>query len=411
MGKGEYIQRNLLELVLSSFFLVLILFSKLAAIYIVLMALVIAWSYVNKQIQFSLNRFSLLFVGLYLCYLAGTFWTQDWSEASRYLENKVSFVLLPFIFSFRKKDGFNISLIYGGLIFAVLTAFLYGISIGIPCYLKHMSFPYCFLKSHLTPFMHPTYMSVFVLISLAATVSLIKHGKISRLQGYILIIVLSIYNTLLLSLAGLLFFGILVFWFFLNWLSTRVSNLRMITLLLSGLAIAIFMSLKLPFIKEEISSVVGSMKQYAQDPEKYVQGLPENTSSTQTRLVMWSVTIEEIKKHPLGIGTGNLDIVLGENLRSKGNEDFAAKQYNPHNQFLHTMLEVGPIAFLLMLMISIGGIVIGFKEDYFMLSGLSASLFLNSLFESMLQLQAGIIFYPFFFMLLGIAQRSNNKTI
>ncbi len=411
MSKGEYIQRNLLELILSGFFLVLILFSKLAAIYIALMALLIVWGYVKKQIQFSLNRFSLLFVGLYLCYLVGTFWTQDWSEASRYLENKLSFVLLPILFSFRKKNGFNISLIYGGLIFAVLVAFLYGISIGIPCYLKHLSFPYCFLKSHLSPFMHPTYMSVFVMISLAATVSLMKHEKLSRTKGWILIIVLSIYNVLLLSLAGLLFFGILVFWFFLVWLRSRVSKLRVIQLIFSVLAITIFVSLKLPFIKEEISAVVESTKEYTQDPVRYVQGLPESTSSTQTRLVMWSVTVEEIKKHPLGIGTGNLDIVLGNNLRNKGNDAFAAKKYNPHNQFLHTFLEVGPIAFILLVLISLGGMFKGYKEDYFMLIILSASLFFNCLFESMLQLQAGIIFYPFFFMLLGIAQRSNNKLI
>jgi O-antigen ligase len=406
-----YIKKNYLELVIAGFFTVLILFSKFAALYILLMALVIGWNYFRKKIEFSLNKFSLLFVGLYLCYLVGTFWTQDWSEASRYLENKVSFLLIPFLFSFRKKEEFNISLIYKGLVFAVLLAFLYGISLAVLCSMNGNSFPNCFLKSNLSPFMHTTYMSVYVLIAMTATFSMMKYARLTLFQGWTLVIIFVIYNALLLSLAGLLFFGFLALWFAVDWLRSRVSKIRLIQLTLSGVAIAIFVFFKLPFISEDVQAVVQSTKDYKKNPNQYVQELPRLTSSTQTRLVMWSVTVEEIKKHPLGVGTGNIDIVLGDNLRKKGNLTFAEKQYNPHNQYLQTMLEVGPIGFFILLLITIGGMIKSYKEEYFMAFVLFASLFFNCLFESMLQLQAGIIFYPFFFMLLSIAQRSTTKQI
>ena len=170
----NYIRINYLELILAGFFVVLINASKLAGPYILLMVLVIIINYVRKTITFQLNKFSLLFAMLYCAYAIGIIWTENMDQASKYLENKAVFILFPFLFSFRKPTGFAMKPVYWGLILATLVSFGYGIYIGIPCYIQHFSFPYCFLKSHLSPHMHPTYMSVFALLSMVSAYFLYK---------------------------------------------------------------------------------------------------------------------------------------------------------------------------------------------------------------------------------------------
>ena len=405
----NYIRVNYLELIFAGFFFVLINASKLAGPYILLMVLVIIINYVRKTITFQLNKFSLLFALLYCAYAIGIIWTENMDQASKYLENKAVFILFPFLFSFRKPGGFTMKPIYWGLILATLLSFAYGIYVGIPCYIQHFSFPYCFLKSHLSPHMHPTYMSVFALLSMVSAFFLYKEGSIKRLTLYGLIGVLVLYTLLLMSLAGLLSIFLLGALLFLVYLKNRFSVKVMIGFTLVAISLLVVLIFKAPFIREDINETARTTERYFESPEKFIQQLSESPSSSETRLVMWSITCEEIAKHPFGVGTGNVDIYLGKNIRTKGNPTFADKQYNPHNQFLQTQLEIGIVGLFILFFITIGGVIYGVKKRNVLLIVLFSSLLLNSLFESMLQLQAGIIFYLYFFMLVIIAEQSNLK--
>lgn len=404
-----YFRKNHLELLLAGFFFVLINFSKLAGPYILLILIVTLVNFFRRTIVFQLNKFSLLFALLYVAYAIGVIWTENMDQASKYLENKAVFLLFPFLLAFRKPTGFNIRIIYWGLISATLFAFVYGICLGIPCYIQHMSFPYCFIKSHLSPFMHPTYMSVFALLSMVSAYYLHKEGFIKRVTLFVLIGVLVLYTLLLMSLAGLLSILLLGTILFLVHLKNKFSIKVMIGFTLVAIGLLIALIFKTPFIREDINETAQTTERYFKSPEKFVQQLSESPSSSETRLVMWSITCEEIAKHPFGVGTGNVDIYLGKNIVKKGNPKFASYQYNPHNQFLQTQLEIGVIGLLILLLITIGGIIFSIRKGNVLLIILFSSLFLNSLFESMLQLQAGIIFYLFFFMLLIIAEQSNPK--
>jgi O-antigen ligase len=407
MNLANYIKNNHLELSLAGFFFILILLSKLAAVYIVFMALIVFWNYKKKQIRFQLDQFSLLFVAFYLCYAIGVYWTEDAPQASRYLENKLGFLIFPLLFAFKKNSEFNLRIIYFGLIGATLAAFAYGISIAIPCYLDQDSFPYCFLKSHLSPFMHPTYMSVFVMLSIVVSFAMYKRNEISLMIAFIIIGILVVYTFLLLSLAGLLGFVLLIFFYFLYRIKERFSLVVMSIVAAVCIGVLVFIGWSAPFVKLDIQSTVKTCLLYYESPSDFVKNLPEEPSSAQTRLVMWSVSVEEIKKHPFGVGTGNVDIYLGNNLRKKGNAEFADKAYNPHNQFLQTQLEIGLIGVIILLMITIGGIKRSIRLRNGIMLVLFSSLLFNCLFESMLQLQAGILFYLFFFLLLMIGENSD----
>lgn len=404
-----YFRKNQLELFLAGFFFILINAQKMAGPYILLLAIVILVNFFRKKIVFQWNKFSLLFALLYLAYAIGVFWTQNMDQASKYLENKAVFLLFPFLFSFRKPAGFNIQIIFLGLIGATLTAFVISLYVAIPCYFEHFSVPFCFLKSHLSPKMHPTYMSVFALMSMVSAFMLMKNKSITQLTFRILIAILLIYTFLLLSLAGLLSILLLAVSVFFLYLKKRFSFKVMLGFTIVGISLLVTLVLTTPIIREDIRETIRTTERYFQSPEKFIQNLSESPSSSETRLVMWSITCEEIAKHPFGVGTGNVDIYLGKNIRDKGNPTFAEKQYNPHNQFLQTQLEIGIVGLLIFLAITIGGVIYSLKKRNVVLIILFSSLLLNALFESMLQLQPGIIFYLFFFLLMEINEQSHLK--
>jgi len=394
--------------VLAGFFFILINVSKLAGPYISMMILVILINYVRKTITFQLNKFSLLFALFYSAYAIGIIWTENMDQATKYLEYKAVFILFPFLFSFRKPTGFAMKPIYWGLILATLLSFAYGVYIGIPCYIQHFSFPYCFLKSHLSPHMHPTYMSVFALLSMVSAYFLHKEGSFRRATLFVLIGVLVLYTLLLMSLAGLLSILLLGAILFLVYLKNRFSVKVMIGFTLVAISLLVALIFKTPFIRDDINETARATERYFKSEEQFIQQLSESPSSSETRLVMWSITCEEIAQHPLGVGTGNVDIYLGKNIRAKGNPTFADQEYNPHNQFLQTQLEIGVFGLIILLLITFGGVIYSVKKRSLLLIVLFSSLLLNSLFESMLQLQAGIIFYLFFFMIQSIADKSNS---
>ena len=130
---------------------------------------------------------------------------------------------------------------------------------------------------------------------------------------------------------------------------------------------------------------------------------------------MWTVTLEEIALHPLGVGTGNVDAHLSGRLKKYGQLDLAKKdehgaiQYNPHNQFLQTGIEIGVLGLLaLLFMVGVTWRIARQHKNY-LLMAVVASLVLNSLFESILQRQSGIVFYSFWICLLVMMTTSFVK--
>src|SRR5690606_26481382 len=68
--------------------------------------------------------------------------------------------------------------------------------------------------------------------------------------------------------------------------------------------------------------------------------------SNAARIYAWKATLSEIKKHPLGVGTGDINIVLENHFRESGLEELADKGLNPHNQYLQSAMAVGIPALL-----------------------------------------------------------------
>jgi O-antigen ligase len=80
----------------------------------------------------------------------------------------------------------------------------------------------------------------------------------------------------------------------------------------------------------------------------------------------------------------------------------ADKNYDPHNQYFSTTLELGMQGLLILLIALLIPLIVGLKRRSALLVLLSVNLLFNSAFESMLQRQSGIVFYMFWYCLLFI---------
>lgn len=408
--KSLDIKSNYLEFVFSGFFLVLVLVPKLVALYIGVIIISLIIAYLRKDIKFKLFMGPLTFVLLYFGYLVGIFWTKNPGLAEFYAVNKLSFLLFPLLLSFRKKGSFNLQIVFWGMIIATLISFLYGIYQGIPCYIMHGSFPYCFLKSHLSPIIHPTYATVLAQMSFFSVYYLFTENKIQKGVAIILLGILSLYIFLLLSLSGVIYFGLVVFGFVLYKLYKKYS----LKAILIGLPILLILfSLIIynsKYLKEDIQNTVLPTINYLKSPAEFLKSDLNEPTGSEVRLIMWAVTIEEIKKNPFGVGTGNIDLCLSENLTQKGFKSLVPYNYNPHNQFLQTTLELGFLGGILILAIFVAGFTDAWKFKNWLIFFLFSNLFFNSLFESMLQNQVGIVFYVFMYLLLLIHKSSELKS-
>lgn len=119
-------------------------------------------------------------------------------------------------------------------------------------------------------------------------------------------------------------------------------------------------------------------------------------TGNQARLILWTISGEIIAAHPLGVGISGLDLEMSRKLHVLGFHEMAAKHWNPHNQFLQLTAEIGWLGLLLFISILIAIARLAWQRKDQLLGFLLLSLVLNSLFESMLQRQSGIVFYLLF---------------
>jgi O-antigen ligase len=133
----------------------------------------------------------------------------------------------------------------------------------------------------------------------------------------------------------------------------------------------------------------------------------EQAESNSERLVVWHAALEVIKENPFfGVGTGDVKDVLLEEYRKENKLGVYNMRLNAHNQYLQTYIALGiPGLLLLICMLIIPGWMALRRFDVVCFAFLAVFAF-NILVESMLEVQAGVIFYSFFNVLFFVGLKS-----
>lgn len=393
--------RRLYHLGLALVVAVMIAFPKLFAPFFILLVGIVVAGIVKKELRFRWNAPATIFIALYICYGIGVFFTDYLDLGLKALEYKLSLLLFPIVFSFVPKKNPLLELIGAGLLIGILVLYIQGIIHSTLLYQETNSI-LSFMGANFSYIHHPTYMAAFAVFGM----EVLRYGWrkewkwISWRTIVPIVIILAVIQVQCTSLAGLLFFILYATLVFLQTIYQKLGRLYLIgALILSPLLILAFIRFT-PGVKEQLDVSILYINEYLEDPKEFVKSKQTYVGGNETRLIVWTGAYESIKDQPLGYGNGALKPVLSEKLVELGQPNMADKNYDPHNQYFSTTLELGIQGLVILLIALLIPLIVGLKRRSALLVLLALNLLFNSAFESMLQRQSGIVFYIFWFCLL-----------
>ena len=383
------------------------------------LAVLVIYGYVIKKISFQWSLPALTFIALYAVYFIGTFFTNHQSLANHYIESKLSFVVFPVLLSFRFTKKVDWRPVVIGLTAGIIGVSIIGFANAATTYGKTGQLLASFTSSNFSNIHHPSYLCVFILTAAA----LLWHGYRQAWKGFSLKWMLPVYAYffliygLCLSLAGILLLFILTGILIARWIYRRFGKKVFFGALIVLPALCIPLFLVIPQMKQQFSDASKYFLEFAKSPSGFVKAKQGYKEGNEVRLIMWTVATEEFMQHPFGVGTGNVDDHLSYRLTLYEQTEMAKKdgengiQYNPHNQFLQTALEIGVVGLLLLFTLFSSILRFAWKHRNYALLIMTACLVFNALFESMFQRQSGIVFFSFWICLLIVYSHSQQKDV
>jgi O-antigen ligase len=401
LGRGKRIHNNIFYICLLGIAFFLPVYGRLVPPFIVIMVvnwLVDAPFIRNFKRLFSekqrLYLFSFSF--LYLLYLLCMSYSSNIKYGLDDLEIKLSMLVFPLVFSTMDKDALPRERGYH-----ILTAYVAGCLTGTLILLAHSWYietwdhlQDAFYYGKLSWFFHSTYLSMYLAFSIAIITWYIIFGNIRYPFTKILLICLCIFFlifiVLLSSKAGILSLALVMVLFssfpYLrkrNWIISLVFLVTSFLLLYLGLQFFPYASLRITSAGKSISE------------KEHITG--DNKESTAERLQIWKSAYEIIRDHPiLGIGTGDVKDELMAKYKERNILVALERKLNAHNQYIQTYLATGLLGFLMLLGMLFLPIIPAFRNEHYLYIVFLLIFLLNFAFESMLEVQAGVVFYAFF---------------
>jgi O-antigen ligase len=387
-------------------FVLLLPFSVLLSLVIGLWALwqVINYRHVRLQGLFK-NGWVLLSVAFFLMHVIAAFFSQNTKEALTSIEIKLSFLLLPILMYMSGFDARAVKKICSFFVLSVTLSLL--ICLVRMVYMYFTTDKGWLTYSDFSWFLHPSYFAMYIVFSLLILfVAQLRLSSNTWLHWFMLLLVSGILVTGLFCCAskmGILTFGALIPVLIL------VLLLRNGRYLISALFVAATILAVVLVLRSDMSAVMRLKGAFT------VAGSAENidiktTESNAVRILVWGEAARLIADKPLlGYTPGDANDRLYEAYKQKGMEGALEHHLNAHNQYLQTTIGLGFVGGILLAVLTLGPLIYGIfrKNGLAVLFGLL--MILNFAVESMLQTQAGTLFFVFFFALLTIPQLSPNR--
>lgn len=354
----------------------------------------------------SLNALAFLFFAIFSTFLLSGIWN-DWNHktALSEIETKISFLAFPLLFLFSPKSILSAQ---HKLQWALVAGC---VSFAIACHIHAFVGFYEtglweeFVYGRLSWTFHPSYLGFFYLLSMVILASefLVSTNKIYSKWLLTGIVFFSLETAFMASRAGFLalflFYGIFIFYVF----RSGKSKTKAYTVV--GSSLISFLILFFGF-----SPISGRAKEAVANSASITETKKEEkVASTSERIVSWQTAWELGRDYPLGVGTGNWKSHFTERYKQKG-ANFAAEHAHPaHNAYLQMLVEWGWLGLLTLLSLLFVGLRRAWQlNDLFFLVFVLGTSF-HFIFESMLELQQGLVFIGFWMFFL--VHRSQNAVV
>ena len=365
-----------------------------------LIILLLLTSILNNRIKKIKTHKVLFFSVLYLLYAIGVSYSSNLEVGVKSLVENLSYIIFPISIylsdiNFRDKINNILQSFVDGCLASILISMIISL-INFYFTLETSSFFY----GNSSYFFHSSYMAMYASFGLLIVYSVLfnkkEKSKLNQLKlGGILFvltasIILSASKTGLISM--LLINGIAFFYWIIK-SEKYIKGGLFFVLVLTSLFVSYNSS---SILKNRVNELIAVAS--TEDSSTH--------SSTTARVEIWKVSIGLIKEKPLfGYGTGDVKEVLIEAYNNKGLVNFAEKKLNTHNQFFQTSIAIGIVGAACLFLMLLIPFILSYKnrKNQYLYSFFILLIFVNLLTESMLERQAGIVFYCFFNSLFFVA--------
>ena len=343
---------------------------------------------INKT--FKLEHKKRFFTGrlFFLIHLISVIYSDNQERAWFDIEVKLSLFVFPILFQFknsyllRKKEWILYSFVLGSIASSIIM-----LIIASSKYSEIGSSAFYYNQFSL---FHPSYMAMYFIFAIAILIRFMVYKKRPlkfQIPAALSILLLLRIVFLLQSKAGIITIIIISIFLLIISLIKLRSLLLKIALAILVLSITLIMVQKSSRLQAMLTSV------------EEISETGESKSSTGIRLSIWKITMHEISKHwVLGVGAGDIKPVLFKEYQNlKGALE---KNLNVHNQYLETFLGQGILGISLLLALFYFGFKEAIRKKEWFLSVFLILMAISFSPESILNKEAGVVFFAFFYYFL-----------
>lgn len=338
----------------------------------------------------------LLLSSLYVIYVIGLLYTHNFGYGWFDLEVKMSLIIFPVIFSTIHQEVLTSSLAR-----RVLMAFVLGVTTAMLLCYTVATYKYfsggtldVFYYSKLSVFIHPSYLAMYVSFAMAILLYFLIKGKFNgwkmKVLVVLLLIALEIFIVNLSSKAGILGLALVL-------ALVAAYDILIQKRFFHGLAIGGIMGILFVIFLIIFPTSAGRFQQTRQALEQASVNADEISNSSGERIMIWWYSFEITNDHFLyGVGTGDVKDKLLEKYEEKGMTNARELELNAHNQYLQTMITLGAIGLIVLLLNLLLPALYSIDQKHYLYLVFLLLIGFHLLFESMLETQAGVVFYAFF---------------
>jgi glycosyltransferase involved in cell wall biosynthesis/O-antigen ligase len=319
----------------------------------------------------------------YLAHAVGMAWSDDVSFGLFDLEVKVSLLIVPLLFwlvprTSGAEGGILVGAFVAGTVVSLVVDILFAVA-RLPAACLSMDAPESWgsisvelFSSALSLYLHPSYAAMYALFAL---------GWLQwKAQGH--------WTVHLLLITSVILLGSKVGWMVLVALLT-IAIIHSGTRHLLPAALAILLALGYtatsPFMREKL--------QHARYMFAPTGPTVDATGSSEVRLLVWRAARRVAQEHwPWGTGTGDIKNDLVASYEKSGYVQPAALRLNAHSQFLQSTAALGVIGLVLLCALLALPLVQGVRDHRWPVVLLSALVAVQCAVESILEVQAGVLF-------------------
>lgn len=331
-----------------------------------------------------------------LLHVAGLLWTSNMGFGLFDLQIKLPLLLVPLLAGFcpghmrigRDFLAFVFCLSCATMVLVSTMAALWRIVAG-----SDLSPAQEIFSSYWSLALHPSYFALYLSLAIAAWCLLPIHTWLPRGMSVFVLAALNLGVVLSASKIGWLLLGPLLMALIVvtrRNVFVRGALLGMMVFAAFGVALLVLAS---PYARDRVKEMLRASSEQQHDPA--------SITSSAVRWLTWGTAWELFKQEPLiGTGTGDIKDELVAAYERKGFTGAAAKRLNAHNQYLQSAACLGVFALIALAgMVLVPLFAIRPRDPLFILFLLLAAL--NWLVESMLEVQAGSVFFAVFAVVLA----------